>query len=80
MISGPYTIVLRIQNTAYPTPSPKGSMIHGRHSGVSLNFQANIPTAKRPKTMPTILGNVIYPPAFSIPALAQNRGYFSALR
>jgi hypothetical protein len=24
----------------YPTPNPKGSMIHGRHNGVSLNFQA----------------------------------------
>jgi hypothetical protein len=51
-------------------------MIHGRHKGVSLNFQAKIPTAKRPKTMPIIFGIIIYPPASSTPSLAQNRGIF----
>ena len=34
-------------------------MIHGRHRGVSLNFQAKIPTAKSPNTIPTIFGTSI---------------------
>lgn len=63
-----YTILLRTQNTAYPTPSPEGNMIHGRHNGVSLNFQAKIPTARIPDIMPMILGSVIYPSFPSIPS------------
>jgi len=51
-----------IQNTAYPTPKPKGNMIHGRHNVVSLNFQAKIPTAKMPNTTPIILGSILYFP------------------
>ena len=47
------------QNTAYPTPKPKGNMIQGRHNGVSLNFQAKIPTARTPNIIPMILGNII---------------------
>jgi hypothetical protein len=35
-------------------------MIHGRPNGVSLNFQAKIPTAKNPNTIPMILGIIIY--------------------
>ena len=30
-------------------------MIHGRHNGVSLNFQAKIPIARIPNTIPMIL-------------------------
>ena len=55
-------ILLTTQYTAYPTPKPNGSMAHGRHKGVSLNFQAKIPTAKRPNIMPMILGSIwLYP-------------------
>ena len=54
-----YTILLTTQNIAYPTPKPKGSMIHGRHNGVSLNFQAKIPTAKRPNIVPMIFGSIL---------------------
>ena len=57
-----HTILLTIQNTEYPTPSPTGNMIHGRHNGVSLNFQAKIPTAKMPNTAPMIFGIILYFP------------------
>ena len=52
------TILLTNQNTAYPTPRPSGNMIHGRHRGVSLNFQAKTPTARMPNMMPMILGSI----------------------
>ena len=42
----------------YLTPNPSGSMIHGRQRGVSLNFQAKIPTARMPNMMPIILGSI----------------------
>ena len=64
----PTATFLISQKTAYPTPSPKGSMIHGRHSGVSLNFQAKTPTAKRPNMAPMILAIIIYSPAPSTPS------------
>ena len=54
----PQSILLNNQNTAYPTPRPSGNMIHGRHRGVSLNFQAKIPTARRPNSVPMILGSM----------------------
>jgi len=43
-------------------------MIHGRHSGVSLNFQAKTPTAMRPNRAPMILAIIIYSPALSTPS------------
>jgi len=58
------TILLNNQNTAYPTPIPSGNMIHGRHRGVSLNFQAKIPTARMPKIVPMILGSIDYFPSW----------------
>lgn len=55
----PQSTLLTNQNTAYPTPRPSGNMIHGRHKGVSLNFQAKIATANRPKNAPMILGSIV---------------------
>ena len=49
----------KIQYAAYPTPNPKGSMIHGRHNGVSLNFQIKIPTAASPNMALIIFRNII---------------------
>jgi hypothetical protein len=37
-------------------------MIHGRQSGVSLNFQAKIPAASKPNIMPMIFEIIVYPP------------------
>jgi hypothetical protein len=42
-----------------PDAKPNGKMIHGRHSDVSLNFQAKIPTVRMPKITPMILGSMI---------------------
>ena len=49
---------LTSQSAAYPTPNPNGNMVHGRHKGVSLNFQAKIPTERMPNIMPMILGSM----------------------
>jgi hypothetical protein len=38
-------------------------MIHGRQKGVSLNFQAKIPTARNPNIVPMILGSIDYFPS-----------------
>jgi hypothetical protein len=35
-------------------------MIHGRHRGVSLNFQAKTPTARMPNIVPMILGSITF--------------------
>jgi hypothetical protein len=43
---------------AYPTPLAIASMIHGRHKGVSLNFQMKKPTAMSPTTALIIFGSI----------------------
>ena len=43
---------------AYPTPNPNGSIVHGRHKGVCLNFHAKIPTARIPNIALMILGSM----------------------
>ena len=58
-----HLIRLATQYTAYPTPRPNGNMIHGRHKGVSLNFQAKIPTARMPKITPMIWGSMYWFPS-----------------
>jgi hypothetical protein len=49
----------------YPTPNPNGSMVHGRHNGVSLNFQEKIPTARMPNIAPMILETILFHPSHS---------------
>jgi hypothetical protein len=49
-----------IQYAAYPTPNPNDSMIQGLQNGVSLNFQAKIPTESTAKITPMILGSIFF--------------------